>query len=262
MNLYSIRKYANYLFHARHRNGHGIHSPFVFDLLINVIEMGGVYYSYPSIDSLRYHLSQSNQIINVTDFGAGSKKTKKTKRKIKDICNVSSIKTKYGRLLFRLVNRFQPQVILEFGTNLGLGSLYMAKANSDNKVYTIEGCPELAAVAKKNIEMLEVKNIEINVGNFDKILPEILKKIKKVDFVFFDGNHTLDATVKYFEQCIDYKNEYSIFVFDDIHWSHEMDRAWEYVKKHDEVTVTIDLFQLGIVFFRKSLSKQNFIIKF
>lgn len=263
MSLRFIIKYLNYIFTAKHKRGHGIHSPFVFDLIVNVIgEKKAQYYAYPSINSLRYQLSKSNISLNVMDLGAGSLKLKKEKRQIKEILNTSCIKTKYGKLLFRLVNRFQPETILEFGTCLGLSALFMAAPSSKAMVYTIEGCPELSKIAKQNFELLRIKNIKIITGDFDNILPRVLEKSKQLDFVFFDGNHKQEATIDYFEQCLSMANENSIFVFDDIYWSAGMEAAWKAIKEYPEVTVTVDLFFMGLVFFKKSLSKQNFVVRF
>lgn len=263
MDLRFAIKYIKYKLTSKHKRGHGIHSPFVFDLIVNVIDnKRSKYYEYPYINSLRYKLSKSQRCINVTDYGAGSKMLKTNKRSLKDVLKNSSIKSKYGKLLFRLVNRFLPEIILEFGTCLGLSTLFLASPNSKAKVFTIEGCPELSKVANENFMLFGVKNIKLFTGRFDDILSGVLTEAKRLDFVFFDGNHTRDATIDYFDQCLALANENSIFVLDDIHWSAGMEEAWKTIQEYPEVTVTIDLFFMGIIFFKKSLSKQNFIVRY
>jgi len=207
-------------------------------------------------------MSSSGQIVNCNDLGAGSLHSNNAAKTIKSLAKHSAKPTKYARLLFRLVNHFQPDHVIELGTSLGISSAYMASARSQTDVITIEGCPEIAAIAMKNNKELELKNIDQLVGNFDEVLPAILNKLEKVDFVFFDGNHRKKPTLRYFQWCTQKAHENSVFIMDDIYWSEEMKEAWEEIKNDNRVTVTIDLFFMGIVFFRKEQVKQHFMIKF
>jgi predicted O-methyltransferase YrrM len=204
----------------------------------------------------------SKKILNCVDLGAGSHLQNKTSKSISEIVHAAAKPEKYAQLLFRLVNHFQPATILELGTSLGISSAYMASANSRSKLITIEGCKEIAAIAGQNFKKLELFNIEQLTGNFDDRLPEVLKKIDQLDFVFFDGNHRKIPTINYFEQCLEKASERSVFVFDDIYWSDEMKEAWQEIKNNDRVTVTIDLFYFGILFFRKEQVKEHFVIRY
>lgn len=241
---------------------HGVHSPFVFDLLINVIYTRSDYYVYEKIEAVREDLLNSEQVIEVEDLGAGSQFQKNKSKKIKNITRNAAKSAKYAQLLFRLVDHFQPSSVLELGTSLGISTAYLAAANSKIKVISIEGCTETAKIASQNFKKLELTNIEQNIGNFDDLLPAIVNQQNKIDFVLFDGNHRKKATLNYFQICLQKSHEHSVFVFDDINWSDEMREAWEEIKNNDKVTVTIDLFFLGIVFFRKEQAKQHFVIKF
>jgi predicted O-methyltransferase YrrM len=255
-------KFFKYKMLSKHRHGFGIHSPFVFDLLVNVIEHTDSFYAYPSIESLRYRLLSSSKVIKVCDYGAGSHNLKQSRRKVCSITEHSCVKPKFGKLLFRLVNRFQPETVLELGTSIGLSTLYLASPNSKTKIYTIEGCPETAQIAMENFHTMNVKNVHLIKGKFEDKLSGLLKEIETIDFVFFDGNHQYNPTISYFEECLKYARNNSIFVFDDIHWSDEMELAWKQIQNNEKVKVTIDLFYMGLVFFRKELSKQNFLINF
>lgn len=204
----------------------------------------------------------SKQTVGCIDLGAGSHVQNKTSKSIKEVVNSAAKPPKYAQLLFRLVDHFQPATILELGTSLGISSAYMAIANSKSKVTTIEGCEKIASVAKQNFKKSGLKNIEQIVGNFDEVLPEILKKTERLDFVFFDGNHRKEPTLNYFKQCLEKAVESSVFIFDDIYWSAEMKEAWQEIKKNERVTVSIDLFYMGIVFFRKEQVKEHFIIRY
>ena len=243
-------------------NEHRVHSPFVYDLLLSTIYNKKKFYAYIQLEKLRNALSLSNQKVNCIDLGSGSKINNSNTKSVQTILYSSSKPAKYAQLLFRLVNHFQPTTILELGTSLGISSGYMASANSKSKLITIEGCEEIANIAKSNFQKLELKNIEQVVGNFDEVLPTVLKNINQLEFVFFDGNHRKEPTLNYFSQCLEKANEKSVFIFDDIYWSKEMKEAWEEIKKNEKVTVTLDLFYLGIVFFRTEQVKQNFIIRY
>ncbi len=258
--LYTAYKYLIYRFQSV--DEHGVHSPFVFNLLLNVIYNKVKFYNYIKIEELRSKLLVSNQEINITDMGAGSTKGIKKARKVKEIALHSAKSAKYGQLLFRLVNHFQPKTILELGTSLGISTSYLASVNSESEIFTIEGSEEIAKIAKNNFQELELTNIRSISGNFDTELPILLDRIDTLDFVFFDGNHRKEPTLRYFEQCLSKATEKSVFVFDDIYWSKEMTEAWEEIKKNAAVSVSIDLFFIGIVFFRKEQAKQHFVIKF
>jgi len=161
-----------------------------------------------------------------------------------------------------LVNHFQPKNILEIGTSLGITTLYIALPDRRNNVVTLEGSIETARIAALNFQMENVSNINVITGEFSKTLPKTIKKLESLDFVYFDGNHRKLPTLNYFEQCLKIHNDKSIFIFDDIYHSKEMKEAWAAIKEHPAVTLTIDLFSLGIVFFIKQPAKQHFTLRF
>ncbi|RZK22361.1 MAG: class I SAM-dependent methyltransferase [Hymenobacter sp.] len=186
-----------------------------------------------------------------------------TQRRVSTIARYAAKPPRLAQLLFRLVNHFQPATILELGTSLGLTTAYLAAATTRSQVITFEGCPNTAAVAHETFEKLGLQNVRLVEGNLDQTLPATLAALPKpVDFVFFDGNHRYEPTLRYFEQCLDKAHEDSVFVVDDIHWSAEMAQAWETIKAHPAVTVTVDLFYVGLVFFRKTQPKQNFWLRY
>ena len=255
-------KYLNYRFSFK--TAHGIHSPFVFELYNEVICKKGGYYSFEKIEQLRKKLLASLREIEVTDLGTG----RSGKRTIAAIAERSAKSKKYCELLFRIAYHFKPSNILELGTSLGISTAYLASACPTAKVVTIEGCPNTANEAKNNFEALKLNNIESVTGNFDAVLPAVLCLLLPIAIgtncllVFIDGNHKKEPTLKYFNHCLEFTNNDSLFIFDDIHWSEEMEEAWEEIKKHPKVTVTIDLFFIGLVFFRKEQAKEDFILRF
>ena len=241
-------------------NEHRVDSPFIFNLVANVIYVNQGYYSYKKIEKLREQLLVSNNKIRCADMGAGSAIT--SNKTVGSIAKHSAKSAKQAQLLFRIVNFFQPETIIELGTSLGVSTAYLASANSKTPVITIEGCEEAAEIAKQNFKHLKLKNIEQLVGNFDEVFPKLLKNRKKIDLVYIDGNHRKQPTINYFQQCLEKVNEDSVIIFDDIYWSDEMMQAWEEIKNDTQVTVTIDLFYMGIVLFRKEQTKQHFMIRF
>ena len=247
---------------ARHKHGFGIHSPFVYDLITGVLRNREYVEEFNQIEELRKELLRSAETITFSEFGSGSKRLHSPQRKISDMVRYSSIPKKYGRLLYRLIRFFNPHLIVELGTSLGISTLYMANANPSSEVYTIEGCPESARIAVDNFRKMNTKNIHLKIGRFDEVLASLLEDLPGVDLIFFDGDHREESTMQYFNEALLYKHNGTIFVFDDIHLSKGMENAWRRIKQDHEVKVTIDLFRLGLVFFSKELQKQDFIIRF
>lgn len=255
-----IRKYIEYRLFAS--TSFDVHPPFLYDLVTMVFNAKTSDQNLLKIELLKKQLVRDNRNITVTDFGAGSVSGVGNERKISYIARTSSKTKKYGRLLARLVHYFQPEKVLELGTSLGLSSAYLAMGCPKSKVFTIEGCSNIAELAHRNFQKLELSNINLINGNFDDKLPDILNSLKKVDFIFIDGNHQKNPTIKYFELCLTKAVNETVIVFDDIHWSSGMEEAWNEIRNHPSVTLSVDIFFMGIVFLRKELTKQQFIIRF
>jgi predicted O-methyltransferase YrrM len=201
--------------------------------------------------------------LEVEDFGAGSTVDKKSRRTISSIAKNAVKPKKFGQLFFQMIKHYQPATILELGTSLGITTSYLSLAKRDAKLITMEGSKEIVGVAKKYLRNLEVGNVEIIEGNFDKTLSSVISKLSSIDFAFIDGNHRKEPTERYFKELLAKTNNDSILVFDDIHWSSEMEGAWETIKNNAAVTCSIDLFFIGIVFFRKEFKEQqHFVIRF
>ena len=227
-----------------------VHSPFVFEFVEKVLENKQWYYAFSEIEPIRSRILKNKTAINVTDFGAGSHLLKDNKRKISDIAKTSLTPSDRCRLLFRLVEFWQPKTLLEFGTSLGIATLYQAAPRPKSKFITLEGCPNIATVARENFKLFGLADIDCLVGEFEQTLPQAIQQLGNLDYVFFDGNHQKEATIRYFERCLPFATENSLFVFDDIYWSEGMAEAWEKIKKNPKVRLTIDLFFFGLVFFR------------
>lgn len=257
------KKYVRYYLTASNGKGHGIHSPFVFDFVKNVLNDKQSYPAYQQIEKLRKKLLADPTVIEVEDFGAGSTVIKTNKRVVSAMA-VSSLKPKkYAQLLYRMVKYFKPANIIELGTSFGITTLYLASANERSKVFTCEGSAAIASMALLNFEALQINNIQLTEGDFNTTLSPLLTGLHTVDFAFIDGNHQKEATLDYFAKLLHYANQNTILVFDDIHWSAGMESAWESIKMHPQVTLTIDLFFIGIVFINPDFKiPQQFSIQF
>lgn len=254
-----IIRYLKYLIQAKGK--YNLHSPFLYKIVSQVILANNTK-DEREISRLRAQLNKNNNAITINDFGAGSVINESKQRKIKDIAKNSAKNSKFGMLLYRIVSYFKPKTIIEIGTSLGISTSYIAKANSNSQIYTLEGCGETVKIAEQNFAHLDLRNIKVIEGDFKNTLETTISKIPRIDLAFIDGNHNKDATIKYFNLLIENMNENAILIFDDIHWSNDMEKAWEEIKESTKVTLTIDLFFVGLVFIDKKLSKENYIIRF
>jgi predicted O-methyltransferase YrrM len=257
------KKYLRYYFTAANGKGHGMHSPFVFNFIIKVLNDKRHVDAYDKVEALRQKLLQDKTELTIEDFGAGSVVDKTSRRTIANIARHAAKPKKYAQLLFRIVQYYQPATILELGTSLGISTAYMAMGNPQAKLITGEGSSAIAAQARQNFRQLELQHIQVVEGNFDNTLPQLLQQLTTIDLAFIDGNHRLGPTLQYFQQLLPHTNEHSILIFDDIHWSQGMEQAWQQVKDHPAVTLSIDLFFIGLVFFRRDFKvKQHFIVRY
>lgn len=256
-------KYLKYYLSASNGKGHGTHSPFIFHFIKKILNEKDHYPEYDTVEELRKRLLNDQTVLTIADLGAGSSMHNANRRSVASIAHHSAKRKKLGQLLFRIAKEYQPQTILELGTSLGITSSYLSLAAPGARVITIEGASEVAAVADKNFKDLGIQNISVVQGNFDEVLSGTISEIKKVDLAFIDGNHRQEPTERYFHEILPALHNDSILVFDDIHWSPGMERAWETIKSHPSVRCSIDLFFMGGVFFRQEFrEKQHFSIRF
>ncbi|MBO0947454.1 O-methyltransferase [Fibrella forsythiae] len=258
-----IAAYFRYLWRAG--NLHGLHSPFVYALYRDIIR-----HRHPAppgtspIETLRQSLLRSKQSLTVTDLGAGSRRSTGNVRAVSTMARNAQKPARYAWLLHRLALHFNAGYVLELGTSLGLTTAYLANAaaQTSGQLYSFEGCPNTATLARSHLNQLGYSDVNIVVGNLDDTLAETVATLPRIDLVFFDANHRYEPTVQYFMTCLPFIHNDTLFIFDDIHWSAGMEQAWEAIKAHPAVQVTIDLFGVGLVFFRREQPKQHFVLRF
>lgn len=264
--LQIIKSYLKFLYNSK--NQHGVHSPFVFDLVTKCFYDKTKYPEYSILKNYRKSLLENKKIIEIKDFGAGSRVFKSNKRQISKIAKTAGISPKRAELLFRITKYFQPETILEIGTSLGLATSALALGNNKSILKTLEGCPNTISIAKDLFQVLgfKLQNIEFINSEFSIFfknlkLETLNSKAQIFDLVYFDGNHSKQATLDYFDLLLPTITNETVWIFDDIHWSKDMEEAWQTIKNHPKVTVTIDTFQWGIVFFRSEQVKEHFTIR-
>lgn len=259
--LWQIVSYIKFLTSAKTR--FGVHSPFVYELVENVFRDKTKYKEYKELNKVRRKFLDRDDKVEVIDFGASSGKKDYIIRikALGEVIKQASHSKKQLELLFRLSRYLKPENILEFGTSAGMSAMYLGKGCPDAKLITMEGSMGLATIAQENFRKRGL-SVELEIGEFDAILDQILKKEDVLEMVFFDGNHRRKSTLNYFNKCIPKTTENSIFLFDDIHWSPGMNRAWNKIKNDKRVSITIDLYWIGLVFFKEGITKQNFVIRY
>jgi predicted O-methyltransferase YrrM len=262
MDIFTVVRYLKYLLFSRHRKGHGVHSPFVFNFVSDVLRNKTESCIVLKIEKIRKDLLADKSVIQVNDLGAGSEKMMTNLRKVSDIARYSAVPKKYGIMLSNVAKAYGNDFILEFGTSLGLSSMYMAASCPGANVVTMEGCDTLSEIAVGNFKKAGLENITILTGPFDSLLPEIKGKMGSPGLVFIDGNHRKEAVISYFNQIAEISDNNSIIIIDDINSSIGMDEAWREIKNHKNVTFTIDLYRMGIVFFRKGISHFDYVIRY
>lgn len=256
-------KYIHYLLTATNGKGHGIHSPFVFDFITEVLNNRNHFYAYDAVEALREKLLLNKQTLTVEDLGAGSAVSHTNTRTIASIARNAAKPKKYGQLLFRMANYYRPRTIVELGTSLGITTCYLAMGNLDASVITLEGSAAIGAKALENFHSVQLINVRLVQGNFDNTLSKVVEALTEVNMVFIDGNHRKEPTLDYFRQLVPYMTRESVIIFDDIHWSPEMEQAWMEIRNHPAVLLSIDLFFVGMIFFNPSFRvKQHFSIRF
>lgn len=251
------KSYLRYRLKAKSR--HGVHSPFVYEIVEKVVQANGARKG-AAIEHLRKALKKDTRLVEINDLGAGSRNGAGTSRTVGQIARGSATAPAQAAFLQRLATHLKCRNILELGTNLGLTTAYLASAGHAERTLSIEGDADLAKMAAANLAKLDVA-AEVRCGNFDDLLEPALRELQSPDLVYVDGNHRKSPTLRYFDTITQYASENTLVVLGDIHWSCEMEEAWEAVQRSEAATVTIDLFYFGLVFFRKGQAREHFILK-
>lgn len=261
MNIYLALKKIEFCLTARHWKGYGVQAPFGFSFIREVLLEKEPFYFFAPMRFLRKQLLHNHQEIDSSSFGAGSKVSKSPKRKVSSLVRWSSATPKEGELIARIANWVKAKTILELGTCMGIGTLYLALADKRAEVYTIEGCESYLNKAKEHFNIMQIENIKGFCGNFEDVLPRILETTEQLDLIYLDGNHQEEPTINYFNEVLTKCHDNSVIVLDDIYWSKGMTNAWNRIVEHEKVTLSFDFFDLGVVFVSPKLQKEHFKVR-
>ena len=271
--LHRILSYIKHVLTAWNTTGEGIHSPYLFRIVRFILRDENTFYCFSDIERRREQLLACPDVLDVLDFGSqGAPEGKLVQRRVCDIAKNHLESPKVGQTLFRLLHfmgqeEHRPLHILELGTSLGITTAYLASVSSHNKVLTFEGSEAVLRVAQGVWRTLRLENIQWQQGNIDDTLYTIYSQQPKaksqepIDLAFVDANHTYEATKRYVEWLMPRMTEKGILVLDDIHYSKDMERAWQELKADERVTTTMDLYHIGLLFFDPHYLKRHYRIK-
>ncbi len=253
-----MREYINYWLKAKNR--HGVHSPYVYDFNDKCLRLQVPEKAISSYSSYRKQLNRENLTIKVSDFGAGSKKLG-ADRKIKDIARVSGSPIKYAKLIYKIVNHYKPNKMLELGTSLGLGTMMMKLGHPKGEIHTVEGCPQTLQYTMDHFPLTRDENLHFHNARFDDFI-ERLDPNEKFDFIFIDGDHRGERTQSILMSLKRHLHDETVILLDDIRWSFDMQTFWKSMTQSENYNVSIDLFKMGVLVPRHHQATENFVIRY
>jgi predicted O-methyltransferase YrrM len=260
--MFTAWRFIRYKLFSGHKSGHGIHSPFVFDIVSKVFRNKIDPHVVFTIEKIRKKLIAHQGVLEVNDLGAGSERMKTSSRKVSDIVRYSSVPEKYGVLLANMSEAFGGRMILEFGTSLGISTMYLASKVSGTPVITMEGCSSTADIAVESFKEAGFGNIRVMTGSFDDLLPQVEREGNIPGLVFIDGDHRKDSVLRYFDSVAAMSDNSTVVIIDDINLSRGMAEAWDEIRKDRRVTAAIDIFRMGIVFFKEGINRYDYVIRY
>jgi len=247
---------SSFSFYYEAKTLYNIHSPFLFKFLSRITQYSEIdKKNFAQISSLVKRIKKDKRKFQHLDYGQGSRRNKPSKmKKISAIVKTSSSTSSKGKKLYKVAQFLSPNRILELGTNLGIGSAYLAFGNPNGQLTTLEGDEFLANISNGNLESLNIQNANIIIDQFDNYL---LKRaqLEDFDFIFIDGNHSYDATIRYFNVLYNAQVENQVIIIDDIYWSRGMTKAWSEIQSILVSGYSIDMFDIGIIINSKAIEK-------
>ena len=252
-----VCEYIKYIAKAKGR--HGIHSPFVFDLVNVCFNIKVAKNDKITLDNYLSILYSDKKTYLFDTYGAGSK-SKKTYTTIESLAQKASTKGKYWKLLYRISKHYKSTNILELGTNFGLGTLAFKLGNPFSFIKSIEGSKTLNDINKHNFFNLKLENIDFIQSSFEDFFTQQNDSI--YDLVFIDGDHIGKNLLSNLDKTLQNCHNETLIIIDDIRWSADMLSAWEQIIADKRFHLTIDLFKLGIVLLKTNKEKEHFILRY
>jgi len=228
------------------RKGFGVHSPFVYDLITNVIEEKSDFYAFSDISIAQLQLLQNEHVIQY-----GRKRIA-----VKEALKRFGITTKEGKFLFRLTNHYKPHTILSIGSSMGLAPLCLTRYNATVQCIILEYEQDIAEIAKQILNKEKNTALNIKIGAYHELLPESIVQLQRIDCVFIGKDVGVNDWDTVFEQCEPFIHDSTFFVLAGIRSSTDKQNYWMQYRQHPSVTIAVDLFDMGLLFFQPKLHKQ------
>ncbi|MFN8398219.1 MAG: class I SAM-dependent methyltransferase [Bacteroidia bacterium] len=251
-------RYLDHLLHSKTR--HGVHSPFVYDFVTQVLPHKGSA-TGRRIEADRREAKRDTSRVEIVDYGAGygGIALPVIQKSIAQVVRSSARGRWEGELLRRIVRYYDRKSALELGTNLGFSTRYISDGlSADAELISIEGSEQLSKYAARALGETPHR-LRLLVGEFTQVLRDQIDwGAVQPDFVLLDGNHRREPTLDYVNFLLPKMAQGGILIVDDINWSAEMAQAWQEVIELERVTVSLDLFHMGVCFLDRPQAKEHF----
>lgn len=239
----------------RHGRGYGVHSPFVYALITKVIEEQHPYYCYQDIDKLRKQYLFRTDAVTYPDRRGSNRQHRVP---IGRLLKREAITARKGMLLFRLANYYKPVHLLQIGSSYDFSAVYLSAYAKGLSFHVLEAVSAFVPVSREMYGKAAFNPITLHTGDYETTLPGVLKDLRSVDLVFFNTCHEQNDPVRLFRECIKQASPQAIFIFNEIKSNRLMRACWQEVCASSGVTVTVDLYTIGIAFCDPKLHKRTY----
>lgn len=221
-------------FISKATNQHGVHSPFVYDLAINCIYNHQRYEGYKSIKSYQQKIAPL--------FHETSRKT-------------PQFSAKKSKLLHRLACHFSPKIIIDHSYSTGQVAAALSSYKSVKTLYSSISSEKHTEDLKSLLRSTQQANIAFSPSAMDHFFSTTDTSF---DLAFLSSTDQAENSYKQYLKLLPSATEESILIIDNIYQSQATEKAWNAIKQHEQTRVTVDLFYVGVVFFRTAQVKQHF----
>ncbi|MCF8236593.1 MAG: class I SAM-dependent methyltransferase [Saprospiraceae bacterium] len=228
------------------RTAYSMHSPLLYSFCREVLDDRRSFYAFEEIEIWRYHLLHESSELHVVDLGAGGQDALDQNRIVSSIAKTSLSPPWKCRYLFRMVLWWKPDLLLEFGTSLGVSTAYLAAASIHTPLITVDGSDSHLQLARKGWNKLGLDHIEEWNLSFQQAIQRIPWDQHGRILIYLDGDHR-PARVLEILQTIQEKTRHPFLVIiDDIRWSDDMWAGWQEWRSAFQSGAWLDLYQVGI----------------
>lgn len=250
----------SYINHQRKcRGARWLHAPFFFQLYSSLNNKA----AFSPV--LKKHLVRLGGLkgnttpLNYQDVGAGSRADAVT-RTVGSLARHSLSPTREIQKILILTQSVQPDYFVELGTCLGETALCLHQAFPHLPIVTLEGAPPVAAFARNQFSKEGAEKIDLREGLFVDTLSTVLDEYRQKGRGMFliDGHHAFQPTLDYADAIFEKAEKGSVLLFDDIHWSPGMLRAWKKIQNHPKTVASITWFRSGWVFTDPQLTPRHY----